>query len=168
MSKPNAPSCPRIVVVGGGAGGLELVTQLGKQLGRRGEAEITLIDCSRTHIWKPLLHEVAAGSLDANLDEVGYGGHAVRWGYRFFNGALESIDRETMFYAYTLNAAKALRLDQQIGSLAPGKQADLIVLDRDVFKVSDSELFDTQVLETFFAGKSVYRAEATPAVAQAL
>lgn len=82
--------------------------------------------------------------------------------------AKESIDRESMFYAYTLNAAKALRLDQQIGSLAPGKQADLIVLDRDVFKVSDSELFDTQVLETFFAGKSVYRAEATPAVAQAL
>ncbi len=68
----------------------------------------------------------------------------------------ESIDRETMFYAYTLNAAKALRLDAQIGSLAPGKQADLIVLDRDVFKVSDEELFDTQVLQTFFAGKQVY------------
>ena len=81
--------------------------------------------------------------------------------------AKESIDRESMFYAYTLNAAKALRLDQQIGSLAPGKQADLIVLDRDVFKVSDAELFDTQVLETFFAGQSVYRAEPAPAVAQA-
>lgn len=81
--------------------------------------------------------------------------------------AKESIDRESMLYAYTLNAAKALRLDQQIGSLAPGKQADLIVLDRDVFKVSDAELFDTQVLETFFAGQSVYRAEPAPAVAQA-
>ena len=81
--------------------------------------------------------------------------------------AKESIDRETMFYAYTLNAAKALRLDEQIGSLTPGKQADLIVLDRDVFKVSDAELFDTQVLQTFFSGKSVYQAEATPAVAKA-
>lgn len=70
--------------------------------------------------------------------------------------AAESIDRQTMLYAYTLNAAKALRLDRQIGSLAPGKQADLIVLDRDVFKVSDEELFDTQVLQTFFAGKQVY------------
>lgn len=80
--------------------------------------------------------------------------------------AKESIDRETMFYAYTLNAAKALRLEKQIGSLAPGKQADLIVLDRDVFKVNDAELFDTLVLETFFAGKSVYRAEQPPAVAQ--
>ncbi|VXB69170.1 conserved exported hypothetical protein [Pseudomonas sp. 8AS] len=79
----------------------------------------------------------------------------------------ESIDRETMFQAYTLNAAKALRLEQQIGSLAPGKQADLIVLDRDVFKVSDAELFDTQVLTTYFAGQPVYQAAATPDVAQA-
>jgi predicted amidohydrolase YtcJ len=71
----------------------------------------------------------------------------------------ESLDRETMFYAYTINAAKVLRLDQQIGSLAPGKQADLIVLDRDVFTVSDDELFETQVLKTYFAGKQVYAAE---------
>ncbi|PSS58654.1 amidohydrolase [Pseudomonas sp. BBP2017] len=70
--------------------------------------------------------------------------------------AKESVDRQVMFQAYTLNAAKALRLDQQIGSLTPGKQADLIVLDRDVFKVSNDELFDTQVLKTFFAGKQVY------------
>jgi predicted amidohydrolase YtcJ len=74
--------------------------------------------------------------------------------------AKESIDRQTMFYAYTINAAKALRLDQQIGSLAPGKQADLIILDRDVFKVSDDELFDTKVLKTFFAGKQVYAPDA--------
>ncbi|TDF81882.1 amidohydrolase [Pseudomonas sp. H9] len=70
--------------------------------------------------------------------------------------AKESVDRQVMFRAYTLNAAKTLRLDQHIGSLAPGKQADLIVLDRDVFKVSNEELFDTQVLKTFFAGKQVY------------
>lgn len=70
--------------------------------------------------------------------------------------AKESLDRTSMFYAYTLNAAKALRLEQHIGSLAPGKQADLIILDRDVFKVSDDELFETKVLKTFFAGKEVY------------
>jgi predicted amidohydrolase YtcJ len=81
--------------------------------------------------------------------------------------AKESIDRQTMFQAYTLNAAKALRLDDRIGSLAPGKQADLIVLDRDVFQVSDEDLFDTQVLQTVFAGKTVYRAEPGKAVAQA-
>ena len=83
----------QIVVVGGGAGGLELVARLGARLGRK-KFDIILIDRNRTHVWKPLLHEVAAGSLDANLDEVGYRGHAYRWGYRFFDGTLETIDRE--------------------------------------------------------------------------
>ncbi len=82
----------QVVVVGGGAGGLELVRRLGARFGRR-DHDIILVDRNRTHVWKPLLHEVAAGSLDANLDEVGYGGHAARWGYRYFNGTLESIDR---------------------------------------------------------------------------
>ncbi len=82
----------QIVVVGGGAGGLELVTRLGRHFGRR-DFDIILVDRNPTHIWKPLLHEVAAGSLDANLDEVGYRGHAFRWGYRYFDGALEGIDR---------------------------------------------------------------------------
>ncbi|MNR06758.1 N-substituted formamide deformylase precursor [compost metagenome] len=71
----------------------------------------------------------------------------------------ESVDRQVMFQAYTLNAAKALRLERQIGSLAPGKQADLIVLDRDVFKVSAEDLFETRVLKTYFAGKQVYASE---------
>ncbi len=82
----------QIVVVGGGAGGLELVARLGRALGKV-NYDIILVDKAQTHIWKPLLHEVAAGSLDANLDEVGYRGHAHRWGYRYFDGALESIDR---------------------------------------------------------------------------
>ncbi|MEO0791672.1 MAG: NAD(P)/FAD-dependent oxidoreductase [Pseudomonadota bacterium] len=84
----------QIVVVGGGAGGLELVRRLGAKYGRK-QHDIILIDRNRSHIWKPLLHEVAAGTLDANLDEVGYGGHGARWGYRYFNGTLEGIDRET-------------------------------------------------------------------------
>ncbi|WP_438728092.1 NAD(P)/FAD-dependent oxidoreductase [Parasphingorhabdus sp. DH2-15] len=83
----------QIVVVGGGAGGLELVRKLGAKYSRKTH-DIILVDCNLTHVWKPLLHEVAAGSLDANMDEVGYGGHAVRWGYRFFHGRLETIDRE--------------------------------------------------------------------------
>lgn len=82
----------QIVVVGGGAGGLELVTRLGAKFGRR-RHDIILVERNRTHIWKPLLHEVAAGSLDANLDEVGYRSHCYRWGYRFFMGALQDIDR---------------------------------------------------------------------------
>lgn len=83
----------QIVVVGGGAGGLELVRRLGAKYGRK-DHDIILVDRNLSHIWKPLLHEVAAGSLDANLDEVGYRGHCARWGYRFFQGSLESIDRD--------------------------------------------------------------------------
>ena len=82
----------QIVVVGGGAGGLELVRRLGAKFGRHGY-DIILVERNSTHIWKPLLHEVAAGSLDANLDEVGYRSHGHRWGYRFFYGSLETIDR---------------------------------------------------------------------------
>jgi len=84
----------QIVVVGGGAGGLELVRKLGAHFGRDAY-DVILIDRNHTHIWKPLLHEVAAGSLDANLDEVGYRGHGHRWGYRFFLGSLETIDRDS-------------------------------------------------------------------------
>ena len=83
----------QIVVVGGGAGGLELATRLGAHFGRDA-FDIILVEKNRTHIWKPLLHEVAAGSLDANLDEVGYRSHGHRWGYRFFYGALEDVDRD--------------------------------------------------------------------------
>ncbi|MEM7665136.1 MAG: NAD(P)/FAD-dependent oxidoreductase [Pseudomonadota bacterium] len=95
---PSAPLDPKdrktqIVVVGGGAGGLELVRRLGAKFGRK-HHDIILVDQNLSHIWKPLLHEVAAGSLDANLDEVGYRGHCHRWGYRFFQGSLESVDRD--------------------------------------------------------------------------
>ena len=62
----------RVVIVGGGAGGLELATCLGDTLGRRGHADITLIDKNRTHVWKPKLHEIAAGSMDLSAHEVDY------------------------------------------------------------------------------------------------
>jgi predicted amidohydrolase YtcJ len=68
----------------------------------------------------------------------------------------ERIDRETMFYAYTLNAARTIGLDKTIGSLSAGKQADFIVVDRDVFSVDEKALHDTQVLQTWFAGRQVY------------
>ena len=84
----------QIVVVGGGAGGLELAPKLGARFGRK-HYDIILVEKNRTHIWKPLLHEVAAGSLDANLDEVGYRSHGHPWGYRFFLGTMEGIDRDS-------------------------------------------------------------------------
>ncbi len=83
----------KIVIVGGGAGGLELATRLGDLQGRRGAAQITLIDRSRTHLWKPLLHEVAAGSMDIHAHQLDYLAQA-RWHHFTFTlGALDGLDR---------------------------------------------------------------------------
>ena len=83
----------QIVIVGGGAGGLELATKLGKKFGKRKLADITLVDANLTHIWKPLLHEVASGKRNPGEDELSYLAQA-RWNnFRFRLGRLESIDR---------------------------------------------------------------------------
>ncbi len=82
-----------IVVVGGGAGGLELVTTLGNKLGRKGKAEVTLADRSRTHIWKPLLHEIAAGSMDVDQHELEYMAQGHWHGFRFRYGEMIGLDR---------------------------------------------------------------------------
>ncbi|WP_076409685.1 NAD(P)/FAD-dependent oxidoreductase [Shewanella sp. UCD-KL12] len=87
-------SCPKIVIIGGGAGGLELATQLGHKLGRKNKAQIVLVDKNRTHIWKPLLHEVATGSLDADLDGVVYSAHAAKHGYQFQLGTFCGLDAD--------------------------------------------------------------------------
>jgi len=87
-------SIPKIVVVGGGAGGLELVTKLGRKLGKKGKAEVTLVDSTHTHIWKPLLHEVAAGTLDSHEDEIEYLSQAMCSGFRFRLGRMDGLDRE--------------------------------------------------------------------------
>ena len=82
----------RVVVVGGGAGGLELATRLGDKYGR-GRAQVTLVDRSRTHLWKPLLHEVAAGSMDMHQHQLDYLAQA-RWhDFTFVVGALAGLDR---------------------------------------------------------------------------
>ncbi len=84
----------KIVIVGGGAGGLALATQLGKRLGRKQLAEITLIDSARTHVWKPLLHQLAAGSFDTHAEEIEYLAQA-RWNhFKFRLGNLIGIDRK--------------------------------------------------------------------------
>ena len=84
----------RIVIVGGGAGGLELATRLGDRLGRRGRAEITLIERSRAHLWKPLLHEVAAGSMDLGHHELNYLAQSHWHHFRYRMGEMIGLDRQ--------------------------------------------------------------------------
>src|SRR5246500_3237706 len=83
-----------IIVVGGGASGLELVTRLGDKLGRRKLADVTLIDKSRTHLWKPLLHEVAAGTMDFAVHEIDYLAQAHWHSFRYRIGEIIGLDRQ--------------------------------------------------------------------------
>lgn len=98
---------PRIVIVGGGAGGLALATRLGHTLGKRKRAEIVLLDRNTTHVWKPLLHELATGVLNSSMDEVDYRGHSSAHFYRYQRGSLTGVDRQ-----------------QQVLRLAPVKDED--------------------------------------------
>jgi predicted amidohydrolase YtcJ len=70
----------------------------------------------------------------------------------------QAMPREAMFYAYTRNSARAMNLDS-IGTIAPGKRADLVLLDRDVLTISPEKMRETKVLWTMVAGKTVYRAK---------
>jgi predicted amidohydrolase YtcJ len=72
--------------------------------------------------------------------------------------ASQDMPREAMFYAYTRNSARAMNLDS-IGTIAPGKRADLVLLDRDVLTVSPEEMRETKVVWTMVVGKVVYRAK---------
>ncbi len=96
-SAPPATTPPggvhRVVVVGGGASGLELVTQLGNRLGKNGKVQITLVERARTHLWKPLLHAVAAGSLDRAQHELNYLAQA-HWHHFIYRlGEMVGLDR---------------------------------------------------------------------------
>ncbi|HEY6094800.1 MAG TPA: NAD(P)/FAD-dependent oxidoreductase [Gallionellaceae bacterium] len=136
----------QIIIVGGGAAGLELATRLGKKLGKKKLAHITLIDSSRTHIWKPLLHEVAAGTLDSSEDELEYLAQA-RWNhFRYRLGRVVGLDRTTqeVLLAPTYNEdgdeiihERRFRYDTlvfAVGSLSndfgiPGVQENCLFLD---------------------------------------
>jgi len=94
-----------IVIVGGGAGGLELATRLGKKLGKSKTARITLLDLNRTHIWKPLLHEVAAGTFDSYENQVEYMPQAKANNFEYRLGRMYKLDRKNkiVYVAPTLN-----------------------------------------------------------------
>jgi len=136
----------KIVIVGGGAGGLELATRLGDTLGGKGQAHVTLIDAARTHIWKPLLYEVAAGTLDSHADQLEYLAQA-RWHhFRYRVGRMYGLDRanKEVLVAATVDAKgeeitprRRIPYDTlvvAVGSLAhdfgiPGVKAHCVMLD---------------------------------------
>jgi len=83
----------RIIIVGGGAGGLPLAARLGDRFGRAGDVTVTLVDAFQTHVWKPLLHEVAAGRMDAAAHDLDYLALAHMHHFRFRQGPLAGLDR---------------------------------------------------------------------------
>lgn len=156
------PSPQRIVIVGGGAGGLELATRLGRKLGRAGLAEITLVDANRTHIWKPLLHEVAAGTLDSHEDELEYLAQAAMSGFRFKLGRMIGLDRarKEIRVAATYNADGEEIIPERViaydilvlavGSVSndfnvPGVQDHCYFLDT----TRQAEVFQSRLLEAY-------------------
>lgn len=155
-------SIPKIVVVGGGAGGLELVTKLGRKLGKKGKAEVTLVDSTHTHIWKPLLHEVAAGTIDSHEDEIEYLSQAMCSGFRFRLGKMDGLDREKkqISLSATVNEAgveiiPARSFDYDyliiaVGSIShdfgiKGVAENCLFLDT----TKQAEVFQAQLLETY-------------------
>src|SRR4051812_25105863 len=79
----------KILVVGGGAGGLELACKLGRKWGA---GRIALVDAKLYHIWKPSLHEVAAGTLDIHQEGLSYQMLAHDNGFAFILGAMTGMD----------------------------------------------------------------------------
>ncbi|MBA4132584.1 MAG: FAD-dependent oxidoreductase [Hyphomicrobium sp.] len=153
------PDKTHIVVVGGGAGGLELATTLGNKLGKKGKAAITLVDKSRTHIWKPLLHEIAAGSMDVDQHELEYMAQGHWHGFKFRYGELIGLNRanKQVILAATydeegreITPQRALVYDIlviAIGSVSndfgtPGVQEHAIMLDTQV----QAEKFNRRLL----------------------
>ena len=114
-----------IVVVGGGAGGLEFVTQFSAALKQHADISITLIDKQAAHMWKPLLHEVALGTLNIEQEQTNYFLHAKAHGYRFIQAEMVNIDRTSKTVQLKVEQTTA---DQQLISHAHQQLYDVLVL----------------------------------------
>lgn len=111
-----------IVIVGGGAGGLEVATKLGDTFAKKSSVKVSLVDKNASHLWKPLLHEVATGSLDEGVDALSYRAHAKNHHFNFKLGSLEQIDRERK--SITLGEIR----DEQQALLLPRRELDYDIL----------------------------------------
>ncbi len=88
------PDIKRVVIVGGGIAGLEIATQLGHKLGRTGLADVTLVDRDSVHVWKPMLHMIAAGTAHLYPQQVSFFAHANQHGFKYCPGEVSGLNRE--------------------------------------------------------------------------
>lgn len=153
----------RIVIVGGGAGGLELACKLGRKLG---PGQVTLVDQQLFHIWKPSLHEVAAGTLDIHQEGLSYEMLAHDNRFSFCPGAMTALDAQhhqitvapvTDENGEVLIPERALGYDElviAVGSTAnhynvPGAAEHTLSLNR----VADAEHFRLRMLKLLTAAE---------------
>ncbi|WP_035036015.1 NAD(P)/FAD-dependent oxidoreductase [Caulobacter sp. AP07] len=165
-----------IVIVGGGAGGLELAARLGRKLGRRsGKERVLLIDRSSFHIWKPSLHEVAAGTLDVHQEGLSYSILGRSNHFSFLLGDLDSFDpvaKRLTLKPIVGEGGKVLVDERGVtftwGVLAIGSGSNLFgtpgaeqahLLER----TEDAEAFHTRLLAAFM--KASFSPEKTMSVA---
>ena len=119
-----------IVIVGGGAGGLELAVGLA----RNGHTDLLLVDKATTHIWKPRLHEVAAGCGPGEIDEVAYATLAEKWGFAFQQGSLADISVEDRTITLAAMSQDMNSQDTKLYSVPPrhiGYQALVLAIGGD-------------------------------------
>ena len=84
-----------IVIDGGGAGGVELAVGLANKYKNNEYYSIILVDKEKTHIWKPHLHEVAAGKIDSHYEQVDYLNLASKFNFEFIWGEMTNLEKES-------------------------------------------------------------------------
>lgn len=158
------PKKPEIVIIGGGAGGLELAIRLRRNFGTKNKFAITLVDESLKNIWKPLYHEVAVGTVDYAHDEINYISFTQQKKIRFLLGSLTNIDRinKKIVLAPVLDEDQHIIIPERviaydylviaIGSISnpfniPGVAAHCLFLD----KLIEAERFQKQFINNVLA-----------------
>jgi NADH dehydrogenase len=150
-----------IIIVGGGAGGLELAKRLGDACRHNTRARVILVDRYPTHFWKPLLHKAASGMRDPQVDQIDYSAMAAEHGFEFVLGEVTAVDRERQAIEiapsmhdvdFTSTTCRTLRFDKLVLALGsvtnffdvPGAQENFFTLDN----VYQAEIFRKRFMST--------------------